>query len=71
MADLVAERSAPAADVAAPLLRALALSKTYRTPDHLGRLVLERLDFALQHSEQSLIVSAAPSDNVVGSSVAR
>src|SRR5438045_3729104 len=36
-----------------------------------GQLEAERLDFALQHSEQSLIVSAAPSDNVVGSSVAR
>jgi NitT/TauT family transport system ATP-binding protein len=50
MADLVAERPARSA-VQAPLLRAIGLSKTYRTPDHIGRLVLERLDFALQQGE--------------------
>src|SRR5437867_2276575 len=50
MADLVAERPAQSA-VQAPLLRAIGLSKTYRTPDHIGRLVLERLDFALQQGE--------------------
>ena len=34
-----------------PLLRTEAVSKTYRTPDHLGRLVLDHLDFMLQDSE--------------------
>ena len=37
--------------MASPLLRAEAVSKTYRTPDHLGRLVLDRLDFALSEGE--------------------
>jgi NitT/TauT family transport system ATP-binding protein len=50
MVDLLTERSAPTG-LAAPLLRAIALSKTYRTPDHLGRLVLERIDFALREGE--------------------
>src|SRR5438105_4139816 len=35
----------------APLLRAVRVSKTYRTPDHLGRLVLESIDFALGEGE--------------------
>src|ERR1700733_12077900 len=35
----------------APLLRAAALSETYRTPDHIGRLVLDHLDFTLRESE--------------------
>ena len=34
-----------------PLLRALGVSKTYRTPDHIGRLVLEGVDFALGEGE--------------------
>jgi NitT/TauT family transport system ATP-binding protein len=34
-----------------PLLSAEAVSKTYRTPDHLGRLVLDRVDFALHDGE--------------------
>jgi NitT/TauT family transport system ATP-binding protein len=34
-----------------PLLRAEAVSKTYRTPDHLGRLVLDRVDFGLRDGE--------------------
>src|SRR6266705_1446199 len=50
MVDVLAERSVPAG-LAAPLLRAIALSKTYRTPDHSGRLVLERVDFALRDGE--------------------
>src|SRR6266513_2550993 len=50
MVDVLAERSAPTGP-AAPLLRAIALSKTYRTPDHSGRLVLERVDFALRDGE--------------------
>jgi NitT/TauT family transport system ATP-binding protein len=37
--------------MASPLLRAEAVSKTYRTPDHLGRLVLDRLDFVLCEGE--------------------
>jgi NitT/TauT family transport system ATP-binding protein len=34
-----------------PLLRTEGVSKTYRMPDHLGRLVLDRLDFALRDGE--------------------
>lgn len=34
-----------------PLLRTEGVSKTYRTPDHLGRLVLDHLDFALNDTE--------------------
>jgi NitT/TauT family transport system ATP-binding protein len=33
------------------LLRTEQVSKTYRMPDHLGRLVLDRLDFALRDGE--------------------
>ncbi len=33
------------------LLRAAAVCKTYRTPDHLGRLVLDHVDFALRDGE--------------------
>src|SRR5712692_2076281 len=50
MVDLVTERSA-STGLAAPLLRALAISKTYRTPNHIGRLVLERIDFLLREGE--------------------
>ena len=35
----------------APLLRATAVCKTYRTPDHIGRLVLDHLDFTLREGE--------------------
>src|SRR5271167_2690748 len=35
----------------APLLRAAAVCKTYRTPDHIGRLVLDHLDFSLREGE--------------------
>src|ERR1043166_5334055 len=53
MADLVTEPRIPSATVGlpAPLLRATGVSKTYRTPDHIGRLVLESVDFALQEGE--------------------
>ncbi len=34
-----------------PLLRTEAVSKTYQTPDHSGRLVLDRLDFSLREGE--------------------
>src|SRR4029077_14712809 len=34
-----------------PLLRAAAVCKTYRTPDHIGRLVLEHVDFTLREGE--------------------
>ena len=37
--------------VAAPLLRVIGVAKTYRTPDHIGRLVLEGVDFALREGE--------------------
>jgi NitT/TauT family transport system ATP-binding protein len=33
------------------LLRTDALSKTYQTPDHIGRLVLDRVDFGLREGE--------------------
>jgi NitT/TauT family transport system ATP-binding protein len=48
--ELVNERSLAGA-LAAPLLHASGVSKTYRTPDHLGRLVLEGVDFALHEGE--------------------
>src|ERR1700728_3221256 len=35
----------------APLLRAAAISKTYRMPDHHGRLVLDHIDFTLREGE--------------------
>jgi ABC-type multidrug transport system ATPase subunit len=51
MADaLVTERPAQV-EPAGPLLRAAAVCKTYRTPDHTGRLVLDRLDFSLKEGE--------------------
>jgi NitT/TauT family transport system ATP-binding protein len=34
-----------------PLLRATAVCKTYRTPDHIGRLVIDHLDFTLREGE--------------------
>jgi NitT/TauT family transport system ATP-binding protein len=48
--DLVAEHTA-STSLAAPLLGAFGVSKTYRTPDHLGRLVLEGIDFMLREGE--------------------
>src|SRR6516162_9112809 len=34
-----------------PVLRTEAISKTYRMPDHIGRLVLDNLDFSLRDGE--------------------
>ena len=45
----VSER--PAVTATPALLRAAGVCKTYRTPDHTGRLVLDRLDFALKDGE--------------------
>jgi NitT/TauT family transport system ATP-binding protein len=51
MADtLVTERPA-LVEPTAPLLRAASVCKTYRTPDHTGRLVLDRIDFSLKEGE--------------------
>src|SRR6266699_5497077 len=36
---------------AQPLLRATAVCKTYRTPDHIGRLVLDHLDCTLREGD--------------------
>jgi NitT/TauT family transport system ATP-binding protein len=48
--ELLGSRGDPASP-APPLLRASGISKTYRTPDHIGRLVLEQLDFTLRDGE--------------------
>jgi NitT/TauT family transport system ATP-binding protein len=40
-----------AAQNTAPLLRAASVCKTYRTPDHIGRLVLDHVDFTLREGE--------------------
>jgi NitT/TauT family transport system ATP-binding protein len=50
MVDVLTERDARAPQ-SAPLLRAVGITKTYRTPDHIGRLVLEKLDFTLREGE--------------------
>jgi NitT/TauT family transport system ATP-binding protein len=60
MAVIVAERNASTSR-AAPLLRAASVSKTYRTPDHLGRLVLENLDFTLREGEIAAILGKSGS----------
>src|SRR6202045_3075192 len=44
-----------------PLLRTEAVSKTYRTPDHLGRLVLDHVDFSLQDGETTAILGKSGS----------
>src|SRR5258707_7149028 len=46
----VAERF-PAPTTTAPPLRAIGVSKTYRTPDHIGRLVLSQVNFTLRDGE--------------------
>jgi NitT/TauT family transport system ATP-binding protein len=43
--------NASAAQNTAPLLRAASVCKTYRTPDHIGRLVLDHVDFTLREGE--------------------
>ena len=48
---LVAERVTTSSTAAAPPLRAIGVSKTYRTPDHIGRLVLENINFTLHEGE--------------------
>jgi NitT/TauT family transport system ATP-binding protein len=48
MVDVLTEQGAAQA---APLLRAVGITKTYRTPDHIGRLVIEKLDFTLREGE--------------------
>src|ERR1041385_451949 len=50
MGYVVGERVFVASGSAA-LVRAVGVSKTYRTPDHIGRLVLERIDFTLPEGE--------------------
>jgi NitT/TauT family transport system ATP-binding protein len=44
-----------------PLLRTEAVSKTYRTPDHLGRLVLDHVDFSLRDGEIAAILGKSGS----------
>jgi len=44
-----------------PLLRTEAVSKTYRTPDHLGRLVLDHVDFSLHDGEITAILGKSGS----------
>src|SRR3954463_4618140 len=53
MVDVLPERGAAAASSpgAVPPLRGLRLSKTYRSPDHHGRLVLDHVDFTLRDGE--------------------
>src|SRR3954464_2036389 len=51
MADVLTTVDAAHDKTSAPLLRAVGISKTYRTPDHIGRLVLERVDFTLLDGE--------------------
>src|ERR1700760_108368 len=47
----VTTETRPGTALDAPLLRASAVSKTYRTPDHHGRLVLDHIDFTLRDEE--------------------
>src|ERR1700736_6598440 len=47
---IVAERIT-ATTTTAPPLRAIGVSKTYRTPDHIGRLVLSQVNFTLRDGE--------------------
>jgi NitT/TauT family transport system ATP-binding protein len=49
MSALTEER--PTVSLEAPLLRTVGVSKTYRTPDHIGRLVLDHIDFTLRDGE--------------------
>src|SRR3954464_6671218 len=51
MVDVLTTRDAARPNATAPLLRAIGVSKTYRMPDHHGRLVLERVDFTLRDGE--------------------
>ena len=51
MADVLTTPDAAHDKTSAPLLRSVGISKTYRTPDHIGRLVLEHVDFTLRDGE--------------------
>jgi NitT/TauT family transport system ATP-binding protein len=51
MTDTIVTERPVAKSVSAPLLRAAAVCKTYRTPDHTGRLVLDHIDFTLREGE--------------------
>src|SRR3954462_14757220 len=51
MADILTTGDAVRDRISAPLLRSVGISKTYRTPDHIGRLVLECVDFTLRDGE--------------------
>src|ERR1051326_1243444 len=51
MMSIVVDRSVPIVAAAAPPLRAIHVSKTYRTPDHTGRLVAGPADFTLRDGE--------------------
>src|SRR3954462_15936005 len=51
MVDVLTTRDAGRDKAAVPLLCAVGISKTYRTPDHIGRLVLECVDFTLLDGE--------------------
>src|SRR6266853_775427 len=53
--------SRPEAPMDDPLLRTEAVSKTYRTPDHLGRLVLDHVDFSLHDGEITAILGKSGS----------
>src|SRR3954464_15494091 len=56
MVDVLTTRDAARPNAAAPLLRAVGISKTYRTPDHIGRLVLEHVEFILRDGEIAAIL---------------
>src|SRR3954470_1341102 len=51
MVDVLTTRDAGRDKAAVPLLCAVGISKTYRSPDHIGRLVLEGVDFTLRDGE--------------------
>src|SRR5918998_2813090 len=51
MVDGITTRDAAHEKTAAPLLHAMGISKTYRTPDHIGRLVLERANLTLRDGQ--------------------
>jgi NitT/TauT family transport system ATP-binding protein len=49
------------AGTAAPLLRTAAVCKTYRSPDHIGRLVLDRVEFSLRERELVAVIGKSGS----------
>ncbi|HTV90791.1 MAG TPA: nitrate/sulfonate/bicarbonate ABC transporter ATP-binding protein [Stellaceae bacterium] len=59
MSVLTEER--PTVSFGVPLLRTAAMSKTYRTPDHIGRLVLEAIDFSLHEGEIAAVLGKSGS----------